>query len=589
MSLEKEGNRLIVQRVPKEVDAQAVHEHFAHFGTVIDVHLPNAYGTYEHKGLAFITYEDRQSVELAVSYQPHELAGQEIIVGIAEPKTGKGDKGLGKGRAVGNGSLSPSGVQSSRLFVTNVPQTIRCRHLEEHFARFGKTADIYLPLSHRGGGDFHKGFAFVTYESPSSASQALAQSGGHFLHDQQVTIEIAEPKKGKGKGNDAGANSMEYAGGIAQQGQTWSWGSSVSDGLAAGGLASFGASSFGAAAATSGSNRIIVKGVPLTAGQREVGEYFGQFGEFSDVFLPPLAPGSDQHKGCSFVTFADPSTVAFVMTYTEHYLLGVKVDVEVADPKPGKGGKGGMKGGAAPPVRAPPAPGSLAAALRAAEEREAAGGPPAYGDYAEWNQPRGASYGQLPDNNRICVHRLTRDMTKAQLMQYFEQFGEVMDLYLPLQLGSATEHKGVCFVTFTNFASAEAVLGFPAHIVGGAELTVEKAEPKPSKGSKGGLDLAKGKGKQGKERLFIANLPQHLTMLDLQVHFESHGDVLDVYVPPDVGSQGHKGIAFITFAETEELTQALEVPHVIRGCPLRCELAMPKESKGTGKGGFSPY
>lgn len=375
------------------------------------------------------------------------------------------------------------------------------------------------------------------------------------------------------------------------------------------------------------SNRIIVKGVPLTASHSDIAECFAPFGEYSDIFLPPPIPGADQRKRCCFVTFADPNSAALVVHYPEHLVGGQKVDVELA----GTGSAGPSKSldngsllqtlvGDDPGSRMAQTTASSISGFRGGYAGGQAGGQKPKQSYEGctvtyeksygWQSGGSSSGGGAAENsNRIIIKGVPLEFGQIEVGEYFAYFGECSDVFLPPQHPGSDQHKGCCFVTFVDPSSAAAAMRYEQHFIGGQKVDVEFADPRPGKGGKGGKgDKGKGdkgakggkkggkgeKGQKHRERLFIANLPSTFTELDLQLHFEPIGDVVDVYVPPVIGGRGeHKGIGFVTFADRDDLARALEMPHVIRGMPLSCELATEswqRESwKGGGKGGYSPY
>ena len=201
-------------------------------------------------------------------------------------------------------------------------------------------------------------------------------------------------------------------------------------------------------------------------------------------------------------------------------------------------------------------------------------------------------------SNRIIIKGVPQHVGASDIAKYFDNFGQSSDIFLPgMGKGPDGQHRGCCYVTFTNPSSVGVVMVYSEHYIAGQKVDVEVADPKPDdkgkgKGGGGGWaappsSSAKGsKLQKPRHRLFIPNLPAELNQLDLQVHFEPHGDVVDVYVPPRHGGGGHKGIGFVTFAERDDLLQALDTPHTIHGHRIRCNMAVEDAARG-GKSGDS--
>jgi RNA recognition motif-containing protein len=74
------------------------------------------------------------------------------------------------------------------------------------------------------------------------------------------------------------------------------------------------------------------------------------------------------------------------------------------------------------------------------------------------------------------VGRLPFSVTQAQLKEYFQQFGDVTDCYLPLN-HLTHEPRGIAFVTFARNGMVDEVMA-SAHQVNGQLLAVDRAEPK---------------------------------------------------------------------------------------------------------------
>lgn len=77
---------------------------------------------------------------------------------------------------------------------------------------------------------------------------------------------------------------------------------------------------------------------------------------------------------------------------------------------------------------------------------------------------------------RIFVARIPSSVTDFQFRNYFEQFGQVQDAYMPKD-PSKQGHRGIGFVTFASPDMVDAVMA-RTHVLNGNEVAIDKAAPK---------------------------------------------------------------------------------------------------------------
>lgn len=63
----------------------------------------------------------------------------------------------------------------------------------------------------------------------------------------------------------------------------------------------------------------------------------------------------------------------------------------------------------------------------------------------------------------------------------------------------------------------------------------------------------------------VGRIPQKASVGDLHWYFGNFGTVVDMYVPKDVRSSGHKGFGFVTFAEDGVADRVSRRSHEILG------------------------
>jgi RNA recognition motif-containing protein len=230
---------------------------------------------------------------------------------------------------------------------------------------------------------------------------------------------------------------------------------------------------------------------------------------------------------------------------------------------------------------------------------------------SNWAAPRASAAEGL----RIFVTKIPPSLGDEQLREYFGAFGELSDCYMPRVPGRGG-HKGICFVTYVNPKEGEQILASPTHVVAGEEVAVDRAVPREEKGAGKGSafaapnfppnfasaaqGFAQGKGRptgppagvvdDETRRLFITKVSEKLNVDNLREYFEAYGEIDDVYVPRQFGTNRHKGIAFVSFVDPSSATGVLSVGsegHIINGEPIVVDRAAPRDgtSSSTGKGG----
>ncbi|KAI8542143.1 hypothetical protein RHMOL_Rhmol08G0116200 [Rhododendron molle] len=91
---------------------------------------------------------------------------------------------------------------SKKIFVGRLPQEATTDDLRQHFGRFGRIFDVYIPKDPKRTG--HRGFGFVTFAEDGVAERVSRRS--HEICGQQVAIDTATPPV-----DDAGPSSGNFA------------------------------------------------------------------------------------------------------------------------------------------------------------------------------------------------------------------------------------------------------------------------------------------------------------------------------------------------------------------------------------------
>ncbi|KAK6924055.1 RNA recognition motif domain [Dillenia turbinata] len=301
-------------------------------------------------------------------------------------------------------------------------------------------------------------------------------------------------------------------------------------------------------------NKLVVLGIPWDVDTEGLREYMSKFGELEDCIVMKER-NSGRSRGFGYVTFASVEDAKNVLS-GEHFLGNRMLEIKVATPKE--------------EMRAPP-----------------------------------------KKATRIFVARIPPSVTEADFRSYFEQYGDITDLYMPKDQVTKA-HRGIGFITFASADSVESLMA-ESHELGGSTVVVDRATPKEddfrpvTRVTQGGygaynayitaatryaalgaptlydhpgavysMESAVGMGK----KIFVGRLPQEATTDDLRQYFGRFGRILDVYIPKDPKRTGHRGFGFVTFAEDGVADRVSRRSHEICGQQVAIDSATPVDGAG---------
>merc|ERR1719491_409775 len=311
---------------------------------------------------------------------------------------------------------------------------------------------------------------FVTYDNAESVNFALAHPG-HILHGQQLSVEVCISKdKGAGKGPPSG----KALPGFENSG-----------------------------------DRLFVTKIPPEATREEVESFFSQFGAWTDLYLPNGSFPAG-HKGICFISYESPTSVQMALQAAPQAILrGQQLVLDVAAPRDPH--KGASKGAALMPA-APMAPvqawgaqpqqtffsPSLMTSMPAMpvvagipnmqmvqpqplyQQPSAFAPSPGYAPAAGFaqtsfdvmpSQPPGTGQ-QVP--GRLFLTKVAQDITKEDLVAYFQQYGELSDVFVP------SGGKFIAFVSFADPFITQTIVQSREHEVKvGRTVNVELAYDRP--------------------------------------------------------------------------------------------------------------
>jgi len=91
-----------------------------------------------------------------------------------------------------------------KLYVGNLPYTMRDEDLQEQFARFGRVASAKVMVDRDTGRS--KGFGFVEMQTGEEAQAAIRGLNGHSLDGRALVVNEARPREERPGGFGGGGN-----------------------------------------------------------------------------------------------------------------------------------------------------------------------------------------------------------------------------------------------------------------------------------------------------------------------------------------------------------------------------------------------
>jgi len=165
----------------------------------------------------------------------------------------------------------------------------------------------------------------------------------------------------------------------------------------------------------------------------------------------------------------------------------------------------------------------------------------------------------LTDSDLIVLG-LPYSTTELEMKSYFEQFGELQNLELKVDIDTG-KSKGFGFIRYKKNESVVAVLAVP-HIIGERRCEVR---------------FPKGESMDTPTKLFVGRLPKETTADELTSYFSEYGTLTDVFIPKEF-----RGFGFITFGSVDAARQCLAATHVFKRIYLNVSHPSPKDRNKRG-------
>ena len=112
--MQNQDNTLFIGNMSFKTTADDLQKLFAPFGVISTIRIPTDFETGRPRGFAFITFEDKEAAQQALSLDNSELDGRPLKVRIAEQKPQNGPRPSNGGRSFGGNRSGGNGMGRSR-------------------------------------------------------------------------------------------------------------------------------------------------------------------------------------------------------------------------------------------------------------------------------------------------------------------------------------------------------------------------------------------------------------------------------------------------------------------------------------------
>lgn len=197
------GTRLFVGNLPPRLCFPELEDLFAPFGTIVTAELMTDPTTGRSRGFGFVEMESVDAAHAAMAaLQGFSLEGQALTVNEA-----KFSRGMVAPRSGGERSAAPSIERPSssagrtwgvRLFVGNLPYTVKAADVETLFTEVGKVLAVRVVTDRTTGQS--KGFAFVEMGSKDEAAAAIKRFDGQEAWGRTLKVNEARPPERRSGG-----------------------------------------------------------------------------------------------------------------------------------------------------------------------------------------------------------------------------------------------------------------------------------------------------------------------------------------------------------------------------------------------------
>ncbi|KAM0876139.1 hypothetical protein ACQ4PT_036349 [Festuca glaucescens] len=567
---EVDDTNLYVGNLPATMSSHKLLELFFPFGRVIRYKVVDDCFTGISQGYGFVKYADPDSAASAIKRMNGRLVdGKTLEVRAAGVPLSVPSPSMHSVSEASN--LISKEIDTSDLYICNLPLSMDELKLLEHFMPFGKVTGIKVPRDHTTF--LSKGYGFVKYSDSHQAAKAITHLNGVLVEGRKMEVRVAvspSTLSNSAIGSQTNTRTIKeidmanlYVCNIHASIDTnklvelfLPFGK-ITHARVAADQGTFSGNGYGfvrfadpqcAAQAIAAMSGALIEGETLTvrvagllSSASSLAVVQGSPPEIkkSRLYIMNLPRSMNADKLVSlFVPFGQISKVVINVEYSLVYYTDVASAITAA-----KNMDGYLIDGKSLAVRRSdsscPAPTNAAAADHALSD--SAGKPMKEIDMAN-----------------LFVGSIPPTVTTDQLVELFRPFGQVVQAKM-------FQHKGYGMVRYDNSSSAAAAIDrMDGYQIGGSALVVRVAglpNPKDSSAATNSLAPLQMPGYEQKQvdmtNLFVCRLPLYITTEKLIEIFLPCGQITQARVVVDRYTGVNKGFGFVRFADTYGAVVAL--------------------------------
>ncbi|KAF7457005.1 RNA recognition motif (RRM)-containing protein [Cryptosporidium felis] len=192
----------------------------------------------------------------------------------------------------------------------------------------------------------------------------------------------------------------------------------------------------------------------------------------------------------------------------------------------------------------------------------------------------------------MFVGGLSQQVTSSNLMDYFLQFGVILDAVVMYDNVSGRS-RGFGFVTFKDPGTVELVQGYAPHIILGKVVDCKRASPRSTNFVSREVlneinadeqpqfqseEKGPNKGLRNQSKIFVGGLPD-LTLEEFKIYFQRFGNIKDAVLITDKHNGRPRGFGFVTFENLDAVSNVTKHygNHFLKGKWVECKRALPRE------------
>lgn len=185
-------------------------------------------------------------------------------------------------------------------------------------------------------------------------------------------------------------------------------------------------------------------------------------------------------------------------------------------------------------------------------------------DYTNDNNSTNYYDDNRQSQGKIFLGGLSWDTTEDSLRQYFQSYGEVIDVVVITHAVTGLP-RGFGFITMADPNNVVSIVS-SQHIIDNKLIDVKLA-----------LSRDTTSIRYESKKIFIGGIPAEVTETELQQHFNKYGTVVDTIIMFDHQTCRSRGFGFITFQSGDGIDKCLQSENIIKGKRVDVKRAQPRD------------